>query len=104
VLVWPVPGGIVGHGGEARLGQEDAQKGMLEAVGLAGRLDTERVVGGEEAGPGVAGIAEELGQGFRVPIDVQGERHLGGDPVFGRPVGGHQVCAKNFPTHGAGNS
>jgi hypothetical protein len=30
------------------------------------------------------------------------ERHLGGDPVFGRPISGDQLCTKNFPTHWGG--
>jgi hypothetical protein len=61
-LVGPAPGGIDGGGGKQGLGQEQAQQGMLEPVGPFARRHAEGVVGGQEAGPGVAGIAEELGQ------------------------------------------
>ena len=65
MLVWPAPGRIDGGGGKPEVRQEQAQQGMLEPVGLLACRHAERVVGGQEAGPGVAGIAEELGQRFR---------------------------------------
>jgi hypothetical protein len=61
----------------------DRQQGPLELVGTLARWDAKGIVGGHEAGAAVANIAKELAQRLRMPVDVQSERHLGGDPVFG---------------------
>jgi hypothetical protein len=80
----------VGDGWQPALGQEDAQQGTLELVGALARWHAKGIVGSHEAGAAVACIAEELGQRFGVPVDVQGERRLGDDLVFGRAIGGDQ--------------
>jgi hypothetical protein len=52
-------------------GSRKRSKARLNRFGTLARWRAERIVGGHKAGTAVASIAEELGQGLGVPVQVQ---------------------------------